>query len=90
MSRLMLAKMKTLEESLGDVVREMRVLRSAVPSTAHNSGDDGSNKNRACTRRVWLGFRRIYWPAYYRGCSRPSACYQAGEDWISTGREAPG
>ena len=42
MSRLMLAKMKTLEESLGDVVREMRVLRSAVPSTAHNSGDDGS------------------------------------------------
>ncbi|KAK3318450.1 hypothetical protein B0H66DRAFT_477234 [Apodospora peruviana] len=42
MSRLMLAKMKTLEESLGDVVREMRVLRSAVPSTTHNSGDDGS------------------------------------------------
>lgn len=42
MSRLMLAKMKTLEESLGDVVREMRVLRSTVPSTAHNSGDDGS------------------------------------------------
>jgi hypothetical protein len=47
MSRLMLAKMKTLEESLGDVVREMRVLRSAVPSTAHNSGDDsGSGEKR--------------------------------------------
>ena len=42
MSRLMLAKMKTLEESLGDVVREMRVLRSAVPSTRNNSADDGS------------------------------------------------
>ncbi|KAM7204518.1 hypothetical protein V8F33_001482, partial [Rhypophila sp. PSN 637] len=41
MSRLMLAKMKTLEESLGDVVREMRVLRSTVPSTAHNSGSEG-------------------------------------------------
>jgi len=40
MSRLMLAKMKTLEESIGDVVREMRVLRSAGVSTAHNSGDD--------------------------------------------------
>ena len=45
MNRLMLAKMKTLEESLGDVVREMRVLRSTVPSTAQNSGDDGSLKN---------------------------------------------
>jgi len=43
MSRLMLAKMKTLEESLGDVVREMRVLRSTVPSTAHNSGDDSGS-----------------------------------------------
>ncbi len=42
MSRLMLAKMKTLEESLGDVVREMRVLRSTVPSTAQNSGDEAS------------------------------------------------
>ena len=41
LSKLMLAKMKTLEESLGDVVREMRVLRSTVPSTAHNSGDEG-------------------------------------------------
>ncbi|KAK0718317.1 hypothetical protein B0T26DRAFT_647589 [Lasiosphaeria miniovina] len=46
MSRLMLAKMKTLEESLGDMVREMRVLRSTVPSTAHNSGDDGSGGSR--------------------------------------------
>ncbi|KAL1868760.1 hypothetical protein VTK73DRAFT_3512 [Phialemonium thermophilum] len=45
MSRLMLAKMKTLEESLGDVVREMRVLRgSGVPSTAPNSGDDDSRR----------------------------------------------
>jgi len=46
MSRLMLAKMKTLEESLGDVVREMRVLRSTVPSTAHNS--DGSASGEKC------------------------------------------
>ena len=41
MSRLMLAKMKTLEESLGDVVREMSLLRNSVPNTAYNS-DDGS------------------------------------------------
>ncbi|KAK3323415.1 hypothetical protein B0T19DRAFT_203425 [Cercophora scortea] len=46
MSRLMLAKMKTLEESLGDVVREMRVLRSTVPSTAHNSGDEASGSGK--------------------------------------------
>ena len=42
MSRLMLAKMKTLEESLGDVVKEMRVLQRSAVSTAHNSGDDDS------------------------------------------------
>ncbi|KAK4197257.1 hypothetical protein QBC40DRAFT_334153 [Triangularia verruculosa] len=41
MSRLMLAKMKTLEESLGDVVREMSLLRTSVPNTAHNSEDGG-------------------------------------------------
>ncbi|KAK5660345.1 hypothetical protein OQA88_12886 [Cercophora sp. LCS_1] len=63
MSRLMLAKMKTLEESLGDVVREMRVLRSSstMPSTAHNSGDDGSGgtkrkiKSRAGSGSAGLG-----------------------------------
>lgn len=43
MSRLMLARMKTLEEGFADVVREMRVLqRSSInPSTAFNSGDEG-------------------------------------------------
>ncbi|KAH8681334.1 hypothetical protein BX600DRAFT_478673 [Xylariales sp. PMI_506] len=41
MSRLVLARMKTLEESFADVVKEMRVLRSGAP-TAQNSGDDGS------------------------------------------------
>ena len=41
MSRLVLAKMKTLEESFADVVREMRVMRSTAP-TAHNSGNDSS------------------------------------------------
>ncbi|KAI0022145.1 hypothetical protein F4780DRAFT_204069 [Xylariomycetidae sp. FL0641] len=44
MSRLVLARMKTLEESFAEVVREMRVLRSsAAPSTTHtaqNSADD--------------------------------------------------
>ncbi|KAK1759344.1 hypothetical protein QBC47DRAFT_103739 [Echria macrotheca] len=59
MSRLMLAKMKTLEESLGDVVREMRVLRSStVTSTAHNSGDEGSGgtkKRRSGSGSVGTG-----------------------------------
>ncbi|KAH7035605.1 uncharacterized protein B0I36DRAFT_238609 [Microdochium trichocladiopsis] len=41
MSRLVLARMKTLEEGLADVAKNMRVLRSVVP-TAQNSGDDGS------------------------------------------------
>ncbi|KAI1096009.1 hypothetical protein F5B19DRAFT_215051 [Rostrohypoxylon terebratum] len=46
MSRLVLARMKTLEEGLADVAKEMRVLRSAVP-TAQNSGDDNSWKTSA-------------------------------------------
>lgn len=41
MSRLVLARMKTLEEGFADVVREMRMTRSTAP-TAQNSGDDGS------------------------------------------------
>ncbi|KAI0175948.1 hypothetical protein GGR52DRAFT_337830 [Hypoxylon sp. FL1284] len=41
MSRLVLARMKTLEEGFADVVKEMRVMRSTAP-TAQNSGDDGS------------------------------------------------
>ncbi|KXJ95290.1 hypothetical protein Micbo1qcDRAFT_143534 [Microdochium bolleyi] len=41
MSRLVLARMKTLEEGLADVAKNMRVLRSVVP-TAQNSGDDVS------------------------------------------------
>lgn len=41
MSRLVLARMKTLEEGFADVVKEMRTMRS-VTATAQNSGDDGS------------------------------------------------
>ena len=48
MSRLMLARMKTLEEGFADIVREMRVLRSSGhPSTAHNSASEGSWKGRS-------------------------------------------
>ncbi|KAI0155003.1 hypothetical protein GGR57DRAFT_103059 [Xylariaceae sp. FL1272] len=45
MSRLVLARMKTLEEGFADVVREVQLMRSAVPSvvpTAQNSADDAS------------------------------------------------
>lgn len=42
-NRLVMARMKSLEESLGDVVREMRILRMSVPScsSAHNSDEMG-------------------------------------------------
>lgn len=40
LNKLMLAKMKSLEESLGDMAREMRTLRKSGPNTANNS-DDG-------------------------------------------------
>ncbi|KAI1828138.1 hypothetical protein F4861DRAFT_548505 [Xylaria intraflava] len=39
MGRLMLARMKTLEESFADVVREVQLMRSAVP-TAQNSAQN--------------------------------------------------
>ncbi|TRX93079.1 hypothetical protein FHL15_005947 [Xylaria flabelliformis] len=42
MSRLVLARMKTLEESFADVAREVQLMRSAVP-TAQNSADEVSN-----------------------------------------------
>lgn len=44
MSRLVLARMKTLEEGLADVAKGMRVLQrsSAQPSTVHTSASDGT------------------------------------------------
>ncbi|KAI0470199.1 hypothetical protein F4859DRAFT_515727 [Xylaria cf. heliscus] len=42
MSRLVLARMKTLEESFADVAREVQLMRSAVP-TAQNSADETSS-----------------------------------------------
>lgn len=44
MNRVMFAKMKSLEASLGDMVREMRTLRKSVPNTAHNS-DEGPGRS---------------------------------------------
>ncbi|KAI3320057.1 hypothetical protein HD806DRAFT_507619 [Xylariaceae sp. AK1471] len=43
MGRLVLARMKTLEESFADVVREVQLMRSGVP-TAQNSADDESRQ----------------------------------------------
>lgn len=43
MGRIMLARMKTLEESFADVVREMRELKSATaPPTRRNSSSEGA------------------------------------------------
>lgn len=44
MSRLVLARMKTLEEGFADVVKEMRGFQrsSAIASTAHNSASEGT------------------------------------------------
>ncbi|KAI5866644.1 hypothetical protein GGS23DRAFT_602923 [Durotheca rogersii] len=56
MSRLVLARMKNLEEGIADVVKEMRVLRSTVP-TAQNSGDDSSWKTGASGEMAPTGKR---------------------------------
>lgn len=47
MSRLVLARMKTLEEGFADVVKEMRGLQrsSGFPSTAHNSASEGTGSS---------------------------------------------
>jgi hypothetical protein len=45
MNQLMLAKMKTLEDSMSEMVREIRVVRSAATSTTYNSGVEGLEKN---------------------------------------------
>ncbi|PCD43947.1 hypothetical protein AU210_003032 [Fusarium oxysporum f. sp. radicis-cucumerinum] len=44
MGRLVLARMKTLEESFADVIKEMRDLKnsSTVPTTRRNSGDEAN------------------------------------------------
>ncbi|KAL7628930.1 hypothetical protein AAE478_000447 [Parahypoxylon ruwenzoriense] len=57
MSRLVLARMKTLEEGFADVVKEMRVLRSTAP-TAQNSGDDGSWRTGTSGEITPIGRRR--------------------------------
>ncbi|KAI0390978.1 hypothetical protein F5Y17DRAFT_35191 [Xylariaceae sp. FL0594] len=43
MSRLVLARMKTLEESFADVAHQVQLMRSVVP-TAQNSADDESRR----------------------------------------------
>lgn len=52
LNRLVLAKMKTLEESFADVVKEMRVMRSGAPSPQHSDDDTGTGswERRAATR----------------------------------------
>ncbi|RYP18723.1 hypothetical protein DL765_003745 [Monosporascus sp. GIB2] len=50
LSRLMLAKMKTLEEGFADVVKEMRVMRSAVTSP-QRSGDETGSSRRVSIQR---------------------------------------
>lgn len=47
MSRLVLARMKTLEEGFAEVVNGMREMQrsSGFPSTAHNSGSEGTGSN---------------------------------------------
>lgn len=52
MNKLMLAKMKNLQDSLGDVVREMRVLRSTTPSTAGNSADEGASSGSYLAKKA--------------------------------------
>ncbi|RYP06209.1 hypothetical protein DL764_003301 [Monosporascus ibericus] len=50
LSRLMLAKMKTLEEGFADVVKEMRVMRSGVTSLQHSDDEMGSSRRASIQR----------------------------------------
>ncbi|OTA94477.1 hypothetical protein M434DRAFT_394748 [Hypoxylon sp. CO27-5] len=58
MSRLVLARMKTLEESLADAVKEMRALASTVP-TAQNSGDDGSWRTGTSSEKPSISKKKL-------------------------------
>ncbi|KAK3487787.1 uncharacterized protein B0T23DRAFT_214339 [Neurospora hispaniola] len=51
MNKLMLAKMN-LQASLGEVVREMQVLRSTAPSTAGNSADEGTSSGSYLAKKA--------------------------------------
>ncbi|RYP55042.1 hypothetical protein DL768_000358 [Monosporascus sp. mg162] len=50
LSRLMLAKMKTLEEGFADIVKEMRVMRSGVTSLQHSGDETGSSRRVSIQR----------------------------------------
>ncbi|KAJ4385955.1 hypothetical protein N0V85_007945 [Neurospora sp. IMI 360204] len=52
MNKLMLAKIKNLQDSLGDVVREMRVLRSTAPSMVGNSADEGASSGSYLAKKA--------------------------------------
>lgn len=52
MNKMMLAKMKNLQDSLGDVVREMRILKSNAPSTAGNSADEGASSGSYLAKKA--------------------------------------
>lgn len=54
MTRLMLARMKTLEEGFHEVVKEMRQTRSALP-TAQNSGEEGSSGRSGFLHPIAVG-----------------------------------
>ncbi|KAK7958139.1 hypothetical protein PG988_012987 [Apiospora saccharicola] len=54
MTRLMLARMKTLEEGFHEVVKEMRQTRSALP-TAQNSGEEGSSGRSGLLHPITAG-----------------------------------
>ena len=61
MSRLVLARMKTLEEGFADVVREIRAMQrtSGHPSTAHSSGEDGGFQGWDTAYRTGAGTAMI-------------------------------
>ena len=89
MSRLVLAKMKTLEESFADVVREMRVMRSTAPTT-HNSGNDSSASGGAAALVDAPGRDYPKSPCRQRKGKQPGIqlCHNEQELWMTP--RAPG
>lgn len=86
LNRAMLAKMMTLEDSMAEMVREMRGLRSAGPSTARESGDEHGSLRRAASGSSGglavvevAGSRKVRATAAGRGWGGRSGAVQVAE-----------
>ncbi|KAI1497326.1 hypothetical protein F5X99DRAFT_27138 [Biscogniauxia marginata] len=86
-NRLVLAKMKTLEENLADIVREIRATRSSTAPTAQNSADDGSWKAKTPTGSTATAQKKT--AATRKKGSRPGSSSRADKAMSAAGVASP-